>query len=73
VPLLLEARPVQAEAEHLEAGDVEVLDAAAVLAEVTGRDAESFASAARGEGRYAQLWPDLHDSDAMFLALLRRR
>lgn len=57
----------------VEAGDVEVLDAAAVLAEVTGRDAESFASAARGEGRYAQLWPDLHDSDAMFLALLRRR
>jgi 16S rRNA (cytosine967-C5)-methyltransferase len=59
--------------EVVEAGEVEVLDAAAVLAEATGLEAETFASAARGDGRYAQLWPDLHGSDAMFLALLRRR
>ena len=26
-----------------------------------------------GEGPYLQLWPDLHASDAMFLALLRKR
>lgn len=52
---------------------VDVLDAPAVLARATGHDAESFASAARGDGRFAQLWPDLHGSDAMFLALLVRR
>lgn len=59
--------------EVVGSADVEVLDAAAVLAEATGLEAATFASAARGDGRYAQLWPDLHGSDAMFLALLRRR
>jgi 16S rRNA (cytosine967-C5)-methyltransferase len=41
--------------------DVEELDAPALLPEVP--------SAARG--RYVQLWPDLHDTDAMFVAVLR--
>ncbi|WP_029089109.1 RsmB/NOP family class I SAM-dependent RNA methyltransferase [Brevibacterium album] len=53
--------------------DAEVLDAAAVLAEVTGAEADSFASAVRGEGRFVQLWPDVHGTDGMFLALIRRR
>ncbi|WP_342750287.1 RsmB/NOP family class I SAM-dependent RNA methyltransferase [Brevibacterium ihuae] len=52
---------------------VEVLDAAAVLAEVTGRPAAEFASAAVADGRCAQLWPDVHGTDGMFLALLRKK
>jgi len=59
--------------EVLADGGVEVLDAPAVLAAVTGRPADGFASAARGAGRFAQLWPDVHGTDAMFLALLARR
>ncbi|MCT1446003.1 RNA methyltransferase [Brevibacterium casei] len=51
---------------------VEVLDAPAVLAEVTGAEAESFASVGRGSGGFAQLWPHVHDTDGMFLALLRK-
>lgn len=42
--------------------DVEVLDAPALLSDVP--------DAARGP--YLQLWPDVHGTDAMFLALLRR-
>jgi 16S rRNA (cytosine967-C5)-methyltransferase len=46
--------------------DTDVLDAPAVLAEVpdlaTGPD-----------GRYAQFWPHVHGTDAIFLALLRRK
>lgn len=52
--------------------DVEILDAPAVLAEVTGTDAEGFASVTRGAGRYAQLWPHVHNTDGMFLALMRK-
>jgi 16S rRNA (cytosine967-C5)-methyltransferase len=56
-----------------EAGDgVELLDAAAVLAEITGREPEHFASAEVAGGRCAQLWPDVHNTDGMFLALLRK-
>ena len=29
--------------------------------------------AAGPEGRYAQFWPHVHGTDAMFLALLRKR
>lgn len=43
--------------------DVEVLDARAFLPEVGGL----------GEGPYVQFWPHRHGTDAMFLALLRRR
>ncbi len=47
-------------------GDAEVLDAPAVLGEVPDLRA--------GEaGRYAQFWPHRHGTDAIFLALLRRR
>lgn len=52
--------------------DVEALDAPSILAEVTGRDAAAFASARIGTGRAAQLWPHVHGTDGMFLALLRR-
>jgi 16S rRNA (cytosine967-C5)-methyltransferase len=41
--------------------DIEVLDVPALASHVP--DA--------GRGRYLQLWPDLHGTDAMFLALLR--
>jgi len=47
-------------------GDVEVLDAPAVLAEVPGLRCPDPAS------RFAQFWPHRHGTDAIFLALLRR-
>src|SRR5690242_5251686 len=47
--------------------DVLVLDAPAVLSEVP-----DLACPGPG-GRYAQFWPHLHGTDAIFLALLRRR
>jgi len=47
-------------------GDVTVLDAPALLAEVPGLACPAPA------GRYAQFWPHLHGTDAIFLALLRR-
>ncbi|MEU6741248.1 RsmB/NOP family class I SAM-dependent RNA methyltransferase [Streptosporangium sandarakinum] len=43
--------------------DVEALDARAYLPGIEGL----------GEGPYAQFWPHRHGTDAMFLALLRRR
>lgn len=43
--------------------DVEVIEAAPYLPWVTGAE----------RGSYAQLWPHRHRTDAMFLALLRRR
>ena len=52
--------------------DVEILDAASVLAEIADTPADDFASVSRGEGRFAQLWPHLHNTDGMFLALLRK-
>ena len=48
-------------------GDIEVLDAPAVLAEVPGLRCPE------PDGRYAQFWPHRHGTDAIFLALLRRR
>ena len=47
-------------------GDVEVLDAPAVLPRCP-------TISAGPAGRYAQFWPHLHGTDAIFLALLRRR
>ena len=47
--------------------DVLVLDAPALLSEVP-----DLACPGPG-GRYAQFWPHLHGTDAIFLALLRRR
>lgn len=45
---------------------VEVLDAPALLPEVPG-------CAAHTDPRFVQLWPHRHGTDAMFLALLRKR
>jgi 16S rRNA (cytosine967-C5)-methyltransferase len=42
--------------------DVDVLDAPALLPEVPGA----------ALGRYVQLWPHRHGTDAMFAALIRR-
>ncbi|MDN6528063.1 MAG: RsmB/NOP family class I SAM-dependent RNA methyltransferase, partial [Brevibacterium sp.] len=56
----------------LRGSDIEILDAPSVLAEVTGADAEGFTSVSRGAGRYAQLWPHVHNTDGMFLALMRK-
>ena len=47
--------------------DVEVLDAAESLRDKDGHPLPGAAS-----GRFAQLWPDLHGTDGMFLALLRK-
>jgi 16S rRNA (cytosine967-C5)-methyltransferase len=47
-------------------GDVEILDAPAVLAEVPGLACPD------PDGRFAQFWPHRHGTDAIFLALLRR-
>jgi len=44
-----------------------LLDAPALLSEVP-----DLACPGPG-GRYAQFWPHLHGTDAIFLALLRRR
>jgi len=46
-------------------GDVTILDAPAVLAEVPGLRAS--------DPRFAQFWPHRHGTDAIFLALLRRK
>jgi 16S rRNA (cytosine967-C5)-methyltransferase len=46
-------------------GDVTILDAPAVLAEVPGLGAS--------DPRFAQFWPHRHGTDAIFLALLARR
>jgi 16S rRNA (cytosine967-C5)-methyltransferase len=48
--------------------DVEALDAATVLVDREGRPIEGI-----GDAPYGQLWPDIHDTDGMFLALLGRR
>ncbi len=48
--------------------DVELLDAPAALAAAAGADVPDV-----GDGPTAQLWPHRHGTDAMFLALLRRR
>ncbi len=47
--------------------DVEVLDAPGILAEVPDLRCPE------PDGRYAQFWPHRHGTDAIFLALLRRR
>ena len=55
-----------------DSADITVVDTPAVLETITGTTAQSFASVTRGTGRYAQLWPHVHNSDGMFLALLRK-
>ncbi|MGL5912466.1 MAG: RsmB/NOP family class I SAM-dependent RNA methyltransferase, partial [Phycicoccus sp.] len=48
--------------------DVEVVDARPLLADAAGMPLTGL-----GAGPAAQLWPHVHGTDAMFLALLRRR
>jgi 16S rRNA (cytosine967-C5)-methyltransferase len=65
-PHLAETRGVLADVLR-DRDDVDVLDAPAVLAEVPGLRCPEPGS------RYAQFWPHRHGTDAIFLALLRRR
>jgi 16S rRNA (cytosine967-C5)-methyltransferase len=65
-PHLAETREVLADVLAAR-GDADVLDAPAVLAEVPELSCQGEAS------RYAQFWPHRHGTDAIFLALLRRR
>ena len=62
-PHLAETRDVVTAVAGLR-GDVTILDAPAVLADVPGL----YAS----DPRFAQFWPHRHGTDAIFLALLRR-
>ncbi|HUA42829.1 MAG TPA: transcription antitermination factor NusB [Streptosporangiaceae bacterium] len=64
-PHLAETRDVVADVLD-ERADVDVLDAPAVLAEVPDLRCAD-------DSRYAQFWPHRHGTDAIFLALLRRR
>jgi 16S rRNA (cytosine967-C5)-methyltransferase len=64
-PHLAETRDVVADVLAAR-GDADVLDAPAVLAEVP--DLRTA-----GAEPYAQFWPHRHGTDAIFLALLRRR
>jgi 16S rRNA (cytosine967-C5)-methyltransferase len=48
--------------------DVEALDAASLLVDPEGRPIGGT-----GDPPYGQLWPHTHDTDGMFLALMRRR
>lgn len=67
-PVLAETKDV---VEQVLAGrdDVGVVDAAAVLADLPGVDVAECRGPLPGT---VQLWPHLHRTDAMFLALLRR-
>ncbi|WP_428841518.1 RsmB/NOP family class I SAM-dependent RNA methyltransferase, partial [Georgenia thermotolerans] len=47
--------------------DIEVLDATTTMQSVTATPLPGL-----GDGPYVQLWPHLHGTDAMFLALLRK-
>ena len=49
-------------------GDVELVYAAPLVTDRQGRPVEGT-----GDGPYVQLWPHRHDTDGMFLAILRRR
>jgi 16S rRNA (cytosine(967)-C(5))-methyltransferase len=63
-PHLAETRAVVTDAAARR-GDVTILDAPAVLADVPGLRAS--------DPRFAQFWPHRHGTDAIFLALLARR
>jgi 16S rRNA (cytosine967-C5)-methyltransferase len=47
--------------------DIELVDARPLFVDAAGRQLPDL-----GEGPYVQLWPHVHGTDAMFLALLRK-
>ena len=51
----------------LSAHGLELVDARAAMAELTGTPRRSW-----GAGPHVQLWPHVHGTDAMYLAILRR-
>ena len=60
-------------ADAVAEGNIEVLDARAIALAIPGlRNVDEF-DAATDAGPYLRLWPHRHDTDGMFLALLRRR
>jgi 16S rRNA (cytosine967-C5)-methyltransferase len=63
-PLLAETSDVVRDVLR-EAGDVEILDAPALLPDVPDLEAAA-------DPRFAQFWPHRHGTDAIFVALLRR-
>ncbi|MEE6281060.1 RsmB/NOP family class I SAM-dependent RNA methyltransferase [Georgenia sunbinii] len=65
-PHVAETRAVVDDA--LKRHDVELLDARDALTAVAGQQVPAL-----GDGPLVQLWPHVHGTDAMFLALLRRR
>ncbi|GAA3513148.1 RsmB/NOP family class I SAM-dependent RNA methyltransferase [Georgenia daeguensis] len=65
-PHLAETRTVVEDALR-RLGDVELLDAAAVVRSIAVTEPPGL-----GDGPFVQLWPHAHGTDAMFLALLRR-
>jgi len=67
-PHLAETAGIVSEALRTHAGEVEELDARAVVASVS----QNPIDLADGSGR-AQLWPHRHGTDAMSISLLRRR
>jgi len=70
-PHLAETAAVVATVTERLAGEVEQLDARAALQSVSRRPLD-LATPLAG-GLHAQLWPHRHGTDAMFLALLRKR
>ena len=66
-PHLVETRFVVADVLKRRS-EVEALDAASLLVDREGRPIEGT-----GAAPYGQLWPHTHDTDGMFLAILRRR
>jgi 16S rRNA (cytosine967-C5)-methyltransferase len=75
-PVLEETRDI-VDAVTREADAVEILDAPTVLSEVPGLSGVPVPSGVPGprspRPRYAQFWPHRHGTDAIFVALLRRK
>lgn len=51
---------------------VTVMNAPEVVAELTGQPTQTFESATVAGGKVVQLWPHIHSTDGMFLALLKK-
>lgn len=53
--------------------DLELLDTAAILQSLSNEPLDLGEGLVHGDGTTVQLWPHRHGTDAMFIALLRRR